>query len=847
MLKRKISMLENSVKLTKDNNHIWTGGPDDLSYLVGYHPFASETEEFSFHNRYTPFQSHCVGTSRHYGPLSWIALIKIDNAIRSMLSYQHRNAKMKRHFLRDKEQPDMPPSDKLFKDKLHWCDAFYDNPLKEDSQASEETRRIRQKINERAKIVGLTTVSGGIDPLLPVVDKIELVLPTKKVTWLLLDRFFDRVVIFFPFVDEFEFLEHMERLLGPRSYEHEKFGKLNIEKKTDLPHLGMLVLFLRFAYLTLFSNIEAENEAKFNSTDTNPEVQTEKFLMHNPVDIDVLEVAEACLHQFSFLRYCTLPVLQLALYIKLYYTYSPENGEVPEDSHLLSYTALLVHMATSLGLHRDPDNFDVPIRSDRENNLCRKIWSFLVVLDMNGAIANGTPISISRDLFDTKPPYSKPGNENLRNPQMEKAVIEDAARLELAYEPLYRLIELITSVHAMPISKLTKRLDAVEADFAHELSHFDSHLRLDCTLRERCANAARTKIYFKANFFLLGANYHLFNYYENKNNLDLAYFYLKKVIVVAVYNMMPFYEDYVEKSSAYFAGTTDIAITPSFQSLIHKCMVVIQSVMARARFSVLYFESLATHSSSLLTDPDYKTRYELIQRTFHLAYRCLRVITDTLSKLTSRYYYSWRCVKAQIALRQTFNGTDYYLNWCKGKECYIKFTNEMLEDLNVVLQSSLDRVSSAKNEPLTPAPEPQQEASAANAMTVESDYSTQGPPDLMPSANGDNSRLPSVNGGSSRIPSVEPSVNINMPYQATDIDNMWMLMMTEKPQRTRSGLYNQTPPLMDIDYELGTFDHLIYENWDQVVDAADINTDPVLEPASFLDSQNFEEIIRLGP
>lgn len=839
MLKRKISMLENSVKLSKSNDtsQIWSGGPDDLSYLVGYHPYDSETEEFSFHNRYIPFFNHCVGSPRHYGPLSWIALIKIDNAINSMLAYQHRNVQMKRQFLKEQEQAEMQPSDKLFKDKIFQSDAFNDLSINDSYRSTPEERQsIRQKINDRAKAVGLTYYNGGLDSLLQLLDKIELILPTRKVIWLLIDRFFDRVVLFFPFVDEFDFLDHMERILGPRSYEHERIEKLNVDKKTDFPQLGMLLIFLRFAYLTLFSNIQAENDAKFSSLDPSQEIQTEKFLMHNPIDIDILEVAEACLNQFSFLRYCTLPIMQLALYIKLYYMFSPENGEVPEDSHSQSFTALLINMAISLGMHRDPDNLDQPVRDDRTNNLCRKIWNYLLVFDLNGAIANGTPICISKGLFDTKAPYHKPGNENLRNPESEQAVIEAFSRVELAYEPLITTIQLIVSVQPISMPQLTNRLNDMEVDFVKDLTNFNLTLNLEASLAERRTNVLRTKVYFQANFFFLGVNFHFFNYYESKNNFDLAYFYLKKVIVVAIYNMMPFYEDYVEKSTQYFEGTTDLAVTPGFQSLVHKCMIVILSIMARARFSVLFFESLPTHNSSLLTDTDYKTRYDLIQQTYNLAFRCLRVITDTLTKLSSRYYYSWRCVKAQSALRQTFNGTDFYMNWCKGKECYTKFSNEMLEDLNGILQSSLDRVRSPQARAPNPTAEPL-DVPAMSGSTVDSDYSAQTAPDAVPSSNG----------FATRMPSSGPEINSNVPHQSQEIDNLWMQMISDKPQRHKGNLYGRTPPSMDIDFGLGTFDHLIFDNWEQAGDPIEPNGETVPESINFLDSQNLEEIIRLGP
>lgn len=72
-------------------------------------------------------------------------------------------------------------------------------------------------------------------------------------------------------------------------------------------------------------------------------------------------------------------------------------------------------------------------------------------------------------------------------------------------------------------------------------------------------------------------------------------------------------------------------------------------------------------------------------------------------------------------------------------------------------------------------------------------------------------------------------------------------MMSEKPDRSISNLYGRTPPSMEIDFGLGTFDHLIFDNWDTAFDNIDLTGETAPENLSFLDSQNLEEIIRLGP
>lgn len=819
MLREKILMLENSVQLsstTESTPLVWASSADYRHYLLGYNPYVSGSETFSFHGGYTPFLSMGLASSRHYGPLSWISLIKIDNSVSRIFAYINRDMvkRMAQHQYRMENNPasavDSKPSDSIFLQKIVNSDSFTDQQLYKNFRgrtSPSDKPDVSKTINERAKAVGLTFHEGGIDSRLELVDKLMLVLPAKRVIWLLVDRFFSRVYMFFPFLDETDFTENIVRILGPRSNLHEKIEKLNVERKSDLVHLGILLLVLRFGYLTLFTNSDSVNEMNLKSNDPSPNAQEIKYLLANPIDIDTLEVAEMCLNEFSFLRFCNIPLLQLALYIKLYYMFAPENGEVPEDSHSQACTALLINMAISLGFHREPDNFETEVRDLKTNNLCRKIWYYLLILDLQGAMSNGLPLCASRDTFDTKLPFYTPGNENSHNIETEKLVAEAFSRFEHAYEPMCRLTNLIVSVgKRIAMSELCALLNSLELDYIKDYEYFK------CDLSALQGNAGvlkavRTKVYFQGSFFLVSICFHFFNHYETLQNMDLAYFYLKKVIVISIFNMMPFYQDYIEKSDVLFENSTDITITPGFQSLVHKCMIVIQSVIVRARFSILFFEQQSTHMDALVLDPEYKRRYDLLKNTYSLSNKCLKVFVDTLSKLSSRYYYSWRCIKAQECLQKARSGTDYYLQYCKGKECCMKLTNDMLEDLNMLLQKSLARVSENKkssvNVPITP-DEPFQ-ASDMSAAGSDSNYGA--------FANNE------------------------------QVDNLWMQMISLKPQLTKGGMFSRTPPSMDIDVGLGTFGSLDNFSFGFNEQLASFSPGPDLAGLSFLDSQNLDELV----
>lgn len=813
MLRNKILILEASVKSTSPedpNAPVWSGPDmDDSLYLLGLNPYASETETFSFHSRYSPFLSIGASSSRHFGPLSWVLLIKIDNAISEMFNYKHDCMVKQRKDYHNAYAQDDKPAELVFAKKIADSGFLNEQALFSESAKTSpsDIHGIRLKINERAKAVGLTFYEGGFDAELELIDKIELLLPVRNVMWLLIERFFKRVYVFFPFLDELDFKEKISRIVGPPSTLHEKVAKLNVDKKIDLVYLGTLLLVLRFAYLTLFTNSETINESNLRTSDPSPRAQEIKYLLSNPIDIDFLEVAELCFHQFSFLRMCNLPLLQLALYIKLYYLFAPENGEVPEESHSQSYTAMLINMAISLGLHREPDNYKDTLRSEKTNNLCRKIWYYLLVLDFQGAMSNGIPVCTNREMFDTKPPFHKPGNENLVDFEIEKLVIAAYCNIGSNYEPLWRLVSLIASVNKpIQMPDLCAQLSHLELFFIKDFKHFRCDIVEPWSI-EGLKKKVDTKIYFQASFFLVSVCFHFFNNYESEGNMDLAYFYLKKLLVVSVHNLMPFYEDFVEKSNELFQDSTDITVTPGFQSLVHKCIIVLQAVMARVRFSLLQLDGQSSHLTSMARDPEYRLRYELLEETYDLSNKCLRVFLVTLTKLSSRYYYSWRCVKAQEHLRLTRTGTAYYLDWCKGKEGYMKLSNPMLQDLNRLLARSLDRVQQNRN-------------SMVNNLSITREELFQVPE-------------------SSDITDTD-DYNGDLFSNKGDVDKLWMLMMSTKPH-SKNTFYTHTPPAMDIDLSLGTFEQLTFGSFGE---SGHFGVETALGGLNFLEPSSFDELVK---
>lgn len=93
-------------------------------------------------------------------------------------------------------------------------------------------------------------------------------------------------------------------------------------------------------------------------------------------------VIRYALSSFHFLRKVHFSVFQCTLYLKLYQTFASEEGDGADGADSQIFNGVLIHMAYSLGIHREPRQFKHGFKDEKHNNLCRKIWHYLVFSDI---------------------------------------------------------------------------------------------------------------------------------------------------------------------------------------------------------------------------------------------------------------------------------------------------------------------------------------------------------------------------------------------------------------------------------------------------------------------------------
>ncbi|TID29641.1 hypothetical protein CANINC_001760 [Pichia inconspicua] len=251
--------------------------------------------------------------------------------------------------------------------------------------------------------------------------QILLVLPCKKAIWLLIDRFFTHVYPVFPYLDQFHFISDVEMILKESKYlnpeSEEIVQTLDIHKKLDFSTLGILLLVLKLAESSYDDTAEDEKDSSY------------KFLQKYKLSDDIVTVAEMCLDKFNILNKCAFPVFQLALLLRHYEIYSGSTDVSNPGGHIL--ISLLIQLATSLGLNRDPSKMDFAMSNGKMGNLWRKIWYGLVSIDTKHVMLFGNGKAISEEFYDTQLPSFDEASSNIDDLELEREVIE---KIKLNYQ-----------------------------------------------------------------------------------------------------------------------------------------------------------------------------------------------------------------------------------------------------------------------------------------------------------------------------------------------------------------------------------------------------------------------------
>lgn len=456
------------------------------------------------------------------------------------------------------------------------------------------------------KLLGLM-FEGDIEHKIKLLTKIKAILPPRKVIALLLTRFFSKVYPYFPVLDQGDFTANIDRILGPAG--PASSPALNVERKLDFAYLGILLIVLRFAHLSIFSNVQAINKRRFDST--NQESHDWKLLVQNPVHLEAFSVAQVCLNQFNLISCPNLVVLQLVMFIRYYKVYAPEYGDEAEPGDPLVFSALIIRLATSLGLHRDPDQFKYPF-SPEEKNLRRRIWLGIKFLDMYSCLGTGGPCNTELFPTDVMAPVV---------PEDSKAFVFEVTLADFMktfpdiFATMYKVLRVISNEEEVfSIKKVDKMMEqCFNAFLVNAEEKISRVMAPEMKPQALCFyKTFKLRCYFLITRAILVLRYHFCNYYCLNNCPSAVVDYMKKVLSLLYTKTYPVIHELLTNSSRQDDDVCDLILTPGLHSVLYAGITINLAFLVRVKtvlasgfyldigFSLTLFETLLTEATSSL-------------------------------------------------------------------------------------------------------------------------------------------------------------------------------------------------------------------------------------------------------
>ncbi|KAK6202963.1 CYP1/HAP1-like protein [Scheffersomyces amazonensis] len=510
--------------------------------------------------------------------------------------------------------------------------------------------------------------------------KIIELIPDQRITSRYLNAFFEYLYPFFPILDELTFRADLTRILGTVDELSEKIVDLKIEKMADYAILATFFFVIRLTFLLWFSN---DSESNFELVvDGFPSIAKEReTIMQSPVPLEVVQVAEECLRLFNLSRVQDLSILQGLIFSRIYKKYAPEAGDNFKGQETQAGDGIIIQVAISLRLNRDPEYFLNGNESIKLTNLKRKIWYFLVALDIEDSLMYASTLSTDKNSnYDTKLPFYKEGASNILDTELEKDVLRNVVMSRPILNCMETLAKPITNFKAkVEFSEFLEELSDMELLCARIFGRFKSLIQDDPLISES-AKIKQVYYYLQLKLFLAQMYFLCHIHYSDLGEKDLEYFYHKKVFTILLYELSDLCntKDYVRKG--IFGRAFTVIITPLLNLYYHISCMVCASLFVRLS------TTLREDSERNLSNPENSLK-DIIQNLLSMTLACTKRNMRTLSSDAQRYFFAWKVNKAHLYGIKLMNEIPIYeSNTSWTNRAILSYSKEQFRDLERILR-----------------------------------------------------------------------------------------------------------------------------------------------------------------
>lgn len=539
----------------------------DLSKeFIGYNPISSDGDMFQAYG--TGICS--ITTSNRLlkcSAFSALSLIAADSSLFCRVKYMvyTRQQKMKETkskeetFNFDGEKPVLP--EHLRDVEKNYSEMLLDVYGKSDfvSYNTKDAIRVRALRQRFGVALNFTNL---IDDVEGFSKQILSCLPTKGVIWQLIDIYLSTFNAVYPVLELLEFIENVSKIIGPHSTLDVKLTELKIERRMDFATLGILLIVLRFGYLSIMvPNILLlpENETIMW-----------KSLKANEIGSEFISLAKKCSLHFDILKVTSIDVFKLTLLLKLYCTFAPEEGDRGSEQDRVLFSKLVHEMACGLGLDktefldfRKAEMVDRNSEFDRTKNLHNKLWWIVYDDGLSNSLCLGKPLEDDIETLEFNIPstWALPGDDimiKVDGPLIPRSLIPDIGRI----------LDLIKSSKTTNLKEITRILENVELKvFSNPRFPLDCFFNLELNEVARIKNL---KFYLAISNSLISILFIIYTGYLNVRNSEFAAFYLKKMTSLLLFKIFPVLFKALNGSLIYFPKLGDLTLIPDYMAIFNK-------------------------------------------------------------------------------------------------------------------------------------------------------------------------------------------------------------------------------------------------------------------------------------
>lgn len=650
----------------------------DYRTLTGINIIGSAQDLINLYEGYSPIHERLSLERLNHGPFSWLSLVKKDKYFYLVWAYLDKRTG-NGGFLRDiiKKSKEKRISESSKQEREFEAKALdvegdnglnpYDNPIQEtgekikiqpttDSSDSSNSTKIRYKVrNDQNSYTDIR-----INSQLQLVETIGHILPNKRRTWMLIEIFFSYLYPYFPYIDKIDFKAAVTNIIGSDNDIREANINLNVEKKRDLATIGILLIVLRLSFLALFSNSQSFESNKHGSYLSVDEADI-RYLSSHLIESDFINLSQMCLDQFQLLRNKNFFIFQLAFLLQVYHIVAPEGDGVDGNEQQV-INGLLVQMAYTLGLNREPEKFANVCNDKTVNHLGRKMWHFLRSNDLHNSISSGSSPLLISTYFDTQFPFAEKKSASISDFVTEEAICYSFTCIQKYYASVKSILDLSLNItnninirdFSNCLSKLELSIKSAFGTLQSFLVPFNSDKYLLPAVK-----AMQFRDYLSLKGFCLSSYLHLFFRYE-EDDISVAFFYLRKMLTTHMMEIISGYLPHMKDNEINFGVASDLILNPIFEYTIHKVNKTNIMLIVRINVTIYNMESQQGHEVNFKSNQDYRSRFSSLYKLSVALRKCTERGLLTLAKFSNRYYYAWKVCKVQTHLLKIISEKEIY-------------------------------------------------------------------------------------------------------------------------------------------------------------------------------------------